>query len=52
MNVKTCKGNDECNLISITCVVIDCTVIIDNAMDYSGAQLNTKINNHIHSPPI
>jgi hypothetical protein len=36
--------NDEFKVISRTRVVIDCIVIINNAMDYNGAQLNIQIS--------
>jgi hypothetical protein len=42
INDETCRENDELKLISRTCVVIDCTVTINNAMEYSSAQLNAK----------
>jgi hypothetical protein len=40
---ETCQDNDEFKLISRTCVVIYYTVVINDAVDYNGVQLNVKI---------
>jgi hypothetical protein len=42
VNVETCRDNNEFKLISRTCSVIDPTMIINESMDYSSAQLNIK----------
>jgi hypothetical protein len=38
----------ERKITSRTCVVIDCTVIINSVMDYHGAQTNIKIKNGVY----
>jgi hypothetical protein len=43
VNAETCQDSDEFKLVSRNCVVIYCTVTINNAMEHSSAQLNTKI---------
>jgi hypothetical protein len=38
VNDETCWNSDGARLISKTFLVIDCIVIINNTMDYSGAK--------------
>jgi hypothetical protein len=42
-NVETCQNNDKFKVISRTCVVIDCIVIIYNAKGYNVVQINIKM---------
>jgi hypothetical protein len=44
-----CGDNDEFILISSTCVVTDCTVVINNAMDNNVAQLNIKYITYLNT---
>lgn len=41
-NVETRQNNDGFRIISRTCVAIDYTVIINNAMGYNNMQINIK----------
>jgi hypothetical protein len=36
----TCRDNHEFNLISRTCVTIDCTVTANNVVDFNGAPVH------------
>jgi hypothetical protein len=41
--VETFRDNDKFNLIYSICAVINCTTIINNTLDYNGAQLSIKV---------
>jgi hypothetical protein len=39
---EICRNSDDVRLISRTFLVIDCIVIINNAVDYNGAKFGIK----------